>query len=129
MRYFLCERKVFVWANLENCGPIDRFASNQYKPRPKIENIDEFGFGKSASVRQPDMDPDLISVCVLDTRPNTTFLCLFHPFFYWVVLMRHRAFDALPDTAAIRRKWNLETFIDHGILFMKSIALPIFKDF
>ena len=43
--------------------------------------------------------------------------------------MRHRVFDALPATAAIRRKLNLETFIAHGILFMKSIALPIFKDF
>ena len=43
-------------------------------PLNKAENIEEF-------IQPTSGNPDtvLISACVPDTRPNTDFLCLFHP--------------------------------------------------
>ena len=62
--------------SFENCCPGNRLATTRHIPFNKAENIEKF---IQSTTCEPDPDPVLISAYVPDTRPETDFLCSFHP--------------------------------------------------
>ena len=74
---FFMSSAVFRVPSSENCLLINRLATTRDIPLNKAENIEEFIQPASGT---PNPDPVLISVYVSDTRPDTDFLCSFHPY-------------------------------------------------
>ena len=62
--------------SFENCYPLNLLTTTRNILLNKAENVKEF-FQPASS--KPDPYPVLISAYVADTRPDTDFLCSFHP--------------------------------------------------
>ena len=80
--YFIKTVPFSLWAqsswyrSSENCKPINWLATTRHFTLNKAENIENF-FQPASD--KPDPYPVLTTAYVPDTRPDTDFLCSFHP--------------------------------------------------